>query len=256
VGTPSHRLKLDRADEHLKDINDLTESLRERREYPVIETMKPERKGPRWEYRLDLSHVQPPERLPILIGDYLFNMRSALDHLIVAIAPRKYRHKVSFPIHRTNPLARDEASGDYLNTEAARHWRALADCLPDDCFAALTVLQPYEAAALHRQRAHHHALTLLSAFQNADKHRELIDAIAGLTKVEVDINGETTYAVPTFKDGTIVVASPEKMDVKVKGVATIGLKRGNEAWSFDMLVERLTAFVTDEVLPRLEPFLK
>jgi hypothetical protein len=255
VGTPSHRLKLDRADEHLADINALTEPLRERCEYPVMETMKPERKGPRWESRLDLRHVQPPERLPILIGDYLFNVRSALDHLIVAIAPRKYRHKVSFPILKTDPIARDEASGDYLNAEAASRWLSLCEWLPDDCIAALTVLQPYQAGALHHQRADHHALSLLSAFQNADKHRELVGAIVGLTKVEAHIDGETIYAVPTFKDGTVVAVGPSKMDVKIKGVATVGIQRGNETWSLDMLIDRLKRFLSDELLPRLEPFL-
>jgi hypothetical protein len=97
---------------------------------------------------------------------------------------------------------------------------------------------------------------LLSSFQNADKHRELIDAPVGLSKVEVEINGETTYAVPAFKNGTVVVSAYEQVDVKVKGVATIGIKRGNDVWGFDMLVKRLTAFIADELLPRLEPLLK
>jgi hypothetical protein len=256
VGTPSHRLKLNRADEHLKDIEALTKPLGERREYPVIETMKPKRKAPEWEYRLDLSSIQLPERLPILVGDYLFNVRSALDHLVVAIAPRKHRRKVSFPIFVTDPFARDETSGDYLDAKAACRWLSLTSGLPDDCIAALKVLQPYEAAALHGQVAGHHALALLSAFQNADKHRELVDAVFGLHRVELHLGSdETIYAVPVFQDGTVLTSEPQKVDVKVKGAVLVGLQRGQEIWSFDMLIRRLTAFVADEVLPRLEPFL-
>jgi hypothetical protein len=255
--TPSHRLKLDRADEHLRDIEALTKPLRERREYPLIETMKPYKKGPRWDYVLDLQQVQPPERLAILMGDYLFNVRSALDHLAVALGPRKHRRKLSFPIHRTDPLARGESSGDYLNAEAASRWLALCSRLPDDRIAPLAVLQPYQAAALHGHRAEHHALTLLSSFQNADKHRELINAPVGLSKVEVEIDGAISYAVPTFPDGTkVLVNAPEKVVVKVKGVAVVGLKRGNDVWSFDLLVDRLTAFIANELLPRLEPLLE
>jgi hypothetical protein len=255
VSTPSHRLKLYRADKHMRDIEAITEPLTERREYPVIETMKPEKKGPVWEYRLDLSHVQPPELLSILIGDYLFNVRSALDHLAVALAPRKYRRKVSFPVFACDPVARDETSGDYLDADAARRWLELAECLPDDCVAALKTLQPYEAAALHGHVANHHALALLSAFQNADKHRELVDAVVALQQVEADIDGETIFAVPAFKDGTVVARGPEKMNVKIKGSAVVGLQRGREIWSFDLLIRKLTAFVSDELLPRLEPLL-
>lgn len=254
--TPSHRLKLQRADEHLADINALTEPLSERREYPVIETMKPERDGPRWEYILDLNHVKPSERMAILMGDYLFNVRSALDHLAVSLGDRKYRRKLSFPIHKADPLARKPACGDYLNAEAASRWLSMCNRLPDDCIAPLTVLQPYQAAALHGHNAEHHALVLLGGFQNADKHRELISTVPGLSKVEVHINGGTQYAAPTFQNGTVVVAAYEKMDVKVKGVAIVGIKRGNVVWSFDMLVERLSAFIVDELLPRLEPLVK
>jgi hypothetical protein len=52
-----------------------------------------------------------------------------------------------------------------------------------------------------------------------------------------------------------MAAEPQKVDVKVTGTVLVGLQRGNEIWSFDMLIRRLTAFIADEVLPRLEPFL-
>jgi hypothetical protein len=257
VGTSSHLLKLYRANEHLAEINMLTEPLRERREYPVIETMKPYKKGPLWDYVLDLDQVQPPERLPILMGDYMFNVRSALDHLAVSLAPRKYRGKVSFPINRTDPLARDQASGDYLNAKAARRWLALCEWLPDNCIAALKVLQPYEAAALHGHPADRHALALLHGFQNADKHRELISAIVGLDQgAEVEINGIAECALPGFKNGTTIVANaPAQMEVKIKGAAVVGIKRGNDVWSFNLFAEKLTNFIADELLPRLDPLL-
>ena len=255
MAIPSHRLKLYRADQHIEQIELIAEPMRDRREYPVVESVQSQRKGLRCDYRLDLSSEQPPEMLPILIGDYMFNVRSALDHLAVALAPRKYRHKISFPILTTDPLAQDD-SGDYLNAEAASRWLALKEWLPDDRFAALKALQPYEASALQGQAAENHALALLSAFQNADKHRELINTVAGLAKAELHIDGDVTYVVPVFQHRTIVARSNRKMDVQVKGVPLLGLARGDAIWSFDLLIKKLTAFVADEALPRLEPFLK
>jgi hypothetical protein len=38
MATPSHRLKIKRAKKHLQDLNLLTDMLRQRREYPVIES--------------------------------------------------------------------------------------------------------------------------------------------------------------------------------------------------------------------------
>jgi hypothetical protein len=68
--------------------------------------MKPRRQGPRPEYALDLSSVnQPPERLAILIGDYLFNVRSALDHLMVAIAHASTAARSAF-LSNTHALPR------------------------------------------------------------------------------------------------------------------------------------------------------
>jgi hypothetical protein len=256
VATPSRRLKLYRADEHLKDIEAILKPLRKRRQYPMVESVQRQRKRTIWEYRLDLDGTQLPEMLPILVGDYLFNVRSALDHLIVAIAPRKHRHKVSFPIHTRDPLASDETSGDYLDADAASRWLTLVKCLPSDCIACLKVLQPYEAATLYGHPAERHALALLSAFQNADKHRELVDVAVGLSKVEVDVDGDVTYAVPVFQNGTLVARAYRKMQVQIKGVPLVGLQRGQDIWSFDLLIERLARFIADEVLPRLEPLLK
>ncbi len=46
------------------------------------------------------------------------------------------------------------------------------------------------------------------------------------------------------------------MSVKVKGVPTVAIQRGDEVWGFDMLVERLTNFLVDRLLPLLEPFVE
>lgn len=43
--------------------------------------------------------------------------------------------------------------------------------------------------------------------------------------------------------------------MKVEGTAAIGLKYGDVVIDLDGFVDRLTRYVNDEVLPRLEPFL-
>jgi hypothetical protein len=254
--TPSHRLKLYRSDEHLKELKDILEPLRGRREYPVTESMQPQRKGPLWVYQLDLSSITLPEMFPIIFGDYLFNVRSALDHLVVALAPRKRKSKASFPICITDPLATDQATGDYLDTEAATGWLSRTQGLPNDCVAAITRLQPHDAATHHHMPARTHPLAILSAFQNADKHRELVPVVTGLAKAQVTYDGQPQGVVPTLKDRAILDRQPTQVDVKIEGTAVVGISRGKTVWDLDQFTYNLNTFVANEVLPRLEQFLK
>ena len=146
-------------------MKELVRHLRTRREYPVIESMQPHRKAPVWIYNLDLSSGRVDERFAIVLGDYLFNIRSALDHLVVAIAPRKYKYDTSFPICTKDPLASDKTTGAYLDAEAARAWASRTQGLPHDCIAHLKALQPYEMARLQGGSAQSYPLSMLSAFQ-------------------------------------------------------------------------------------------
>ena len=254
--TPSHRLKLDRADKHLKELEALIRHLRTRRQYPVVESVQPQRKSPVWTYRLDLDGVQPPETFPIALGDYLFNVRSALDHLIVGIAARKHKYSASFPICTQDPLATDETTGDYLDGEEARKWLSRTEGLPDDCITCLKALQPYGAERLYQGRAETHPLTILSALQNADKHRELVAVLTGLSRVKVTVDGRVVPVGGVLQNGAVLdPPSPSKVDMKVEGVAIVGLKRANRVWDFDGFVSNLGAFIDNEALPRLERFL-
>jgi hypothetical protein len=60
--TPSHRLKLDRAAEHVDDLQAFVAEAGKRCPYPVVESFDPEHK--RWLYRLLLDQVEPPEMFP------------------------------------------------------------------------------------------------------------------------------------------------------------------------------------------------
>jgi hypothetical protein len=70
--TPSHLLKLERANHHRREMEDLLRDLRDRREYPVLESSAPERTGLVWTYKVDLASARSDERFPIVVSDYLF----------------------------------------------------------------------------------------------------------------------------------------------------------------------------------------
>jgi hypothetical protein len=251
---PSHRLKLDRAEEHLVDLKGVAADASVRRPYPVIETFDPERQE--WIYYLSLAEVEPPEMFPIVLGDFLFNVRSALDHLVVAIAPdRDSKKQVEFPIFTADPLNVHEHTGADLHPEQAAHWRRWTTGLPTDCVTELRALQPFETAQHFKARAQDQALAVLSVLQNADKHRNLVGVFTALTKIQIEAEGDCYGLVPGLKDGAEVHAAPTQVDVKVEGSAQIGVGRPDEVRDFDRLCETILDFIAAEVLPRLEPFL-
>src|ERR1700684_819688 len=71
-----------------------------------------------WRYVLRFTH-QPDENLPIIVGDVIHNVRSALDHMAVAMVPNDRRRKAGFPIFSTCPY---DADGNVFDTEQGRAW--------------------------------------------------------------------------------------------------------------------------------------
>jgi len=253
VSTPSHRLKIQRAAEHFADLQDIVAPIEARRPHTVRETFNSERQE--WEYRLRLDGADPPERFPIVLGDFLFNVRSALDHLIVAVAPHHRKPNIDFPIFVFDPFVRDEASGDYLHPKARRGWLKATKGLPDDLIAALNVLQPYEAARRFSRRANDHPLAILHEIQNADKHRELVGLATGLRRADVNVDGTVTGIVPVLKDGTLMETYGDKVHMEIEGSAIVGVEWAGATADFQDFGRLLLAFVLDEVFPRVEPFL-
>ncbi len=257
--TPSHRLKLQRAEQHLASLDALVAGLRGRRPYPVSETFDPKRQ--KWIYHLRLDGIEPPEMFPIVLGDVLFNMRSALDHLVVAIAPKDFKKRVGFPICTVDPLATDERTGKYLDAQASGAWISRTKGLPADCVAAIRRLQPYEAGRQLSEPAEGHPLAILSALQNADKHRNLVGVISALKDPTLSTDGKawdvdlSPTINPALKNGAEIYSASQQVKVEIEGAATIGVGRPNEPWDCYEFIAALHATIANCVLPWLEPFL-
>jgi hypothetical protein len=252
--TPSHRLKLHRAEKHLSDLKAVVADAGRRREYPVREAFDTD--SQEWVYTLDLAAAHPPELFPIVLGDFLFNVRSALDHLVVAIAPdRDSKRQVEFPIFTADPLKIHEHTGAYLHPEEAGKWNKRTTGLPADCIAELRALQPYKTARHFKRRPADQALALLSVLQNADKHRYLVGVVTGLRQIQIEAEGDCYGLTGGLKDGAEIHTAPAKVDVKVEGAAQVSVGWRDEVRDFDRLCETILDFTALEVLPRLEPFL-
>jgi hypothetical protein len=250
--------KFDRAEEHLEEINHLIgPSARTRQAHPVSERLETYHGTRQWVYRLDMGVELDEERLAILAGDFLFNVRSGLDHRAISLVPAEQKHRASFPIFSDDPLAIDPATGGHVNTKAWKAWKGTIQPFPDSAAAALLVLQPFDSARKLGKRAEDHSLDVLRVLHDADEHQELFVADRMLLQVDVLVGGQIVRSAPSaVQDGTVVYASSDKENVEVVGMPEVGLgagKKGRDKWrwpvplAFDAMLNHIAA----EVLPAL-----
>jgi len=250
--TDSWRLKLLRAEKHLADLGDLfaPKPPTERYPYPCREVLKSEEES---DYFMDLGIAVSPY-FAIVAGDLLFNIRSALDHLICALIPDEDKGRAQFPIFTADPFEMNQRTGKPVRPEVLAAWERQTKGLPDPVIALLTLMQPYCLAREQGREARHFALAVLSALQNADKHRQLIFSKAGLTKVELIVNGITVdYVGPSLYDGKQMASLPPHMDVVTKGSVVIPLGIGDDVgYAYPDVFNLILNDVANLVLPPLE----
>lgn len=155
-------------------------------------TPKPDADGLGYEFYIgDLKHLDP-DRWGIVFGDFLFDLRSALDHLVYqlhvaelgAVSKKVERHS-AFPIQNDEPV---DDSGVAIPTS---EWRQIKR-LGDRERALIERLQPYNARNDPDETIRYGsgALASLNKLNNIDKHRRL----------HVICSAINTAAHPVFSD--------------------------------------------------------
>jgi hypothetical protein len=179
---------------------------------------------------LTIRPVPFPAELPILLGDWAHNLRSALDHLAWQLvidhggnAPNKH---TSFPIF----LERLDERGRERNIR-------ITPKVSDDVLTFIKEAQPFNVAAPNDPRTH--TLGALAQINNIDKHRQLPfirGAVLNGVYAMFSPNGPIISAGDfnfDSQDGAVIATVPRSQvppDVQVNLVATpaISLDIGNE----------------------------
>jgi hypothetical protein len=215
---------------------------------------------------------KPPKPLNCVIADCLYNIRSALDHivwqLVLANPPNAPNGRNAFPIC---------SSGD--NFEAAKKRHRL-DGIPTTATTLIESLQPY----LGRNQT----LLTLSALHERDKHQtlNLITAVARDTFIEwsgsnsflkIFIGGEELRDGAIFGNVGIPLNDPQLLTtigsnetlsslrerflkMKMEGQASIFVAFGDSAAEeleplrVDTVLQEIMEFARDNIIPAFEPF--
>ena len=267
----SWRLKVDRAEKHLHELEAKIRTYADGHPYEAIRARHAKKDTRDWAYLLRVTK-QPDPRMAIVCGDVVHNLRSAYDHLAVAIAPRSRRWQAGFPIELEDIWEKDEG-GVYIVADDNRRASYLSRTtgMPKDALTIIDELQPYNA----RTDPKHHPLAIISRLDNADKHRELLVVAVGLG----DVRTETYFRGRRFEqalpehpkgrgfaqDGTqiagfLVTLDPppdeSEVQVKVYGTPVVALDIGLED-GYAEAVETLANAIEltrSETFAALEPF--
>ncbi len=264
-------LKLNRALDHLDALNEAVERFDEGDLYtPFIELDRQRRAVVRVK-----NITEPPPEWSVLIGDCVYNMRSALDHLAYQLAvvhtghplPPQIEKSSAFPIFNSGPhFRRRNRKGHPTVTSGLHKIRGVAP----KAQAAIERLQPYH----RRKHPSNELLWVLEELSNVDKHRLPHVAAHVLKSSRYRIESaaiERLLQTETFsrrlKDNamlarfTVVWSSPHpQVDVNLHLATEIEFDRRSPAKPVRgrPVIETLSAihdFIFEDVLLPLAPFL-
>lgn len=154
--------RLARAEEHLEPIKRHIIAYLNSAFDDVVGELKDDEEGGRW-LQLDNAMFLPDPRMHTLIGEFLHNLRSALDHLAWRLVEKGGgvpNEHTSFPILKVAPTA---------NKKGITPPPTVIGGVSQKAMAVIECAQPYKWGA----RFAEHPLWLLHELWNIDKHRHV-----------------------------------------------------------------------------------
>jgi hypothetical protein len=256
----SWSLKRDRAVEHLEALEAVISSLIKGDPKPIRLVSQPNAEETREEFRVHIVSPIPP-RVDLIFGDCVHNLRSALDHLAVALGVLNGADPnddtISFPI-RTSEAAfyRKYESGSRKGAFARSSGMHSIRALGPDAQAFIEGLQPY------RRPDQLGVLWELQYLDNRDKHRSLnthyFQTIATFEQADKPVGVSVEYGTLSLEDGAHVAtvlypAGYQGMKVHPMLSAAIGIGRSNRypPGSFHII----PGFLRDNLLPVIDAIL-
>jgi len=118
-------LKVERAKHHLDEVKAKMAAYAARNPFRATRVRQPRGQRHIWLYRLEMTE-KPDPVIPVIIGECLYDLRSALDHLAVAMAPRNRKASAAFPVEWTDPWEKDAAGNVIYAKERRRSFTSEA----------------------------------------------------------------------------------------------------------------------------------
>jgi hypothetical protein len=187
-------LRLDRAGEHLSNLETRIETFRASQKNKVTLLIEADRPGP----GIRDETEEPPRIISVIAGEVVYNLRAALDYLVYALAwldSCKHQPKTQFPIESSRKVFEGRRD-TVLKGVSHEH------------VAAIQALQPFEGC---------NWIGLLRDASNQDKHWALAvtsAAYSGTIEIDPAVPSPVTEAYArAFTEGKVDVKHDPTIDV-------------------------------------------
>lgn len=196
----------------------------------AIRIEKTQTEGGVWHYTVHHDATIDPA-FPAVVGDFLFNLRSALDH-IAAANRRKPMLKTPFPLFH-DPISSPAAPGEPSRYQRYRNtWEQVRANTPPAVFKLMDDAQPFNApAGLVPADT---ALAVLNELQNRDKHASLAVVTSGIKDIECWVelpDGRRPIRDPElppgmFPNGANIFNHDQDLDIRCRGRVALAIAAG------------------------------
>ena len=220
-------LKVERAHKHFADVKAIIRSTVPNERLSSVRVEKDYRED-EWVYSLHLD-IDLPTELALAIGDFLFNMASALDHITTANAGGVGGNHTNFPIFPVD-IRHDGPYESKAHSRWHDRWEKTRNAVDPAVFAVIEEAQPFMYTVKGTAENMQHPLALLNNLHNADKHERLNVIAHGLSDLVAVIDGIVVNDVITpgtmIKDGAAFLTHPREVDVELTGTVVLAILGG------------------------------
>lgn len=248
--------KIERAQTHFDALNAEIDSFGKLEPNPYRFVGKVDVESSRYLMRIKIEREPPPE-WSLLVGDFVQNLRAALDHLIWPLA-RANGHLESsghaFPIFDQRPPMK-------RNHRQRETWNRMLAGVHPAAVNFIDLCQPYQGGDGPGRR---NLLAALRKLSNEDKHRNLLPAFSAVwggegggevdlkvmwsRDVRTPLEGGQVYAGRPLKDYDLVVEAPVVITgpnpaVKLKGKVPLDIAFGRRPVPLEGLLQMGRAVV-------------
>lgn len=255
---PSYLRKIARAQKHLEDLKPIIAGYVDSQPYELARSSTDGSSL----YRIHMTSSVPRD-VPLISGDFIYNIRSALDHLAAALNPPNRRRSVYFPIFWKgvwlDPVDGEEAK----RLEDRQKWQSSTRDMAPKAVEIIKAQQPDYTAHNSEKEVHFlHGVNLLS---NYDKHFELPAILAGIGEPIVrwkrdglkhDFADARDWGI--FKEGTPLPFIPlDAKDVEIDAKVHVVIRVTHPSGEVNIpgYFERVLEMVRDRIAIPLSPYL-
>ncbi len=253
---PSHIAKVARAKQHIADLDAAVADYAKTKPYEVRTRIEGKKKVRRLAFTASPANTD----IPLIAADAIYNLRSALDHLMASMVPKARRQSVGFPIFFRGVWETGPPGEEQQRVKLRGRWASETATLHPGAVAVLKRLQPPDDAGDDAANL----LRIINSLSNRDRHEKLPVIAAGLSTMMVrwtmadgrPQGGLSASKGGFFKDQAQIRDIPDvAMDVQITGVPLIAIRVREEKGYIELArLGRAPSLIDEHVISPLTPF--